>query len=735
MVLAEGWFIKRGEDLIAALKSSSTNEEQDEAVASHIQWMESNDSTTIPEFDSDLEWLNCTNPLSFKDQLQGKLCVLDFFTYCCINCMHILPDLEALEHLYSEKDGLVILGVHSAKFENEKSSTNILSAILRYDIRHAVVNDSEAKLWHTLSVQCWPTLVIVSPEGKILLSLVGEGHRETLLKFVGSALKFYEQKGKVKDHSIGVSLVKDTLPLTRLSFPGKIATDKVGERLVVADTGHHRILLINKEGIILNAIGGGEKHEAGFVNGSFQEARFHSPQGVAFDKEIIFVADTENHAIRKIDLEKGTVITVAGNGKQGNDKEGGSIGTSQCISSPWDVTAGPPPGSQTAEDDGVRDVLYIAMAGTHQIWAFYLKDSTWLKGGSKVQGTCLRFAGSGAEENRNNSYPHKASFAQPSGISLALEKPFRCLFVADSESSSVRMVDVGSGGTKSLVGADRDPTNLFAFGDQDGKGVDVKLQHPLGVAWNPHSQMLYVADSYNHKIKVIDPSKKTCETFLGTGTPGGLSSEEGSVQFDEPGGLCVSPDGQFLYVADTNNHAIRVIDVKTKTVSQLNIVEHTQISKDRSDGQSNEKRTVAKRLTSKRTPVTYKEPVHVASGSCLDIRLSISLPAGCYLTKGVTSDWQVVVFERQEDEEVFQKHFEVTPPSGVLTEESLCVVCKIRPPDDNWQPQTVARIEAVIYFCEPSGTCRMEEIVYEVPLLKTDGEGESSLEINHDCKL
>jgi len=140
--------------------------------------------------------------------------------------------------------------------------------------------------------------------------------------------------------------------------------------------------------------------------------------------------------------------------------------------------------------------------------------------------------------------------------------------VADSESSSVRMVDVGSGGTKALVGADRDPTNLFAFGDQDGKGVDVKLQHPLGVAWNPHWQMLYMADSYNHKIKVIDPSKKTCETFLGTGKPG-LSSGGDSVQFDEPGGLCVSPDGQFLYVADTNNHAIRVIDLKTKTVSQV----------------------------------------------------------------------------------------------------------------------------------------------------------------------
>ena len=196
MVLAEGWFIKSGEELVASLKSISSDEQKDEAIFNHIQRMESKDAASIPEFDSNLEWLNCKSPLSFKHQLRGKVCVLDFFTYCCINCMHILPDLEALEHLYSEKDGLAIIGVHSAKFENEKSSTNILSAVLRYDIRHPVVNDSEAKLWHTLSVQCWPTLVVVSPEGKILFSLIGEGHRDTLIQFAGSALKFYKQKGR-----------------------------------------------------------------------------------------------------------------------------------------------------------------------------------------------------------------------------------------------------------------------------------------------------------------------------------------------------------------------------------------------------------------------------------------------------------------------------------------------------------------------------------------------------------
>lgn len=733
MVLAESWFIKRVEELIAHLKETSSDEEKDEAILRQIEWMESQESATVPDFEANLEWLNCTGPLSFHEKLRGKVCVLDFFTYCCINCMHILPDLEALEQLYSEKDGLVIVGVHSAKFENEKSSTNILSAVLRYDIRHPVVNDSEAKLWHTLSVQCWPTLVVVSPEGKILLSLIGEGHRDTLLQFVGSALNFYKQKGKVSDHSIGVSLAKEHLPLTNLSFPGKICMDSEGKRLAVADTGHHRILVINKEGIVLKVIGGGEKNEAGNVDGTFSEARFHSPQGVVFENEVIFVADTENHTIRQIKLETGQVITIAGNGTQGSDKEGGKIGTVQSISSPWDVAIGPPPGP--TQDGSSSDVLYIAMAGTHQIWSFYLKDSSWLKGGTQVQGTCLRFAGSGAEENRNNSYPHKAAFAQPSGVSLAVEKPYRCLFVADSESSSVRTVDVATGGTKALVGADRDPTNLFAFGDQDGKGIDVKLQHPLGVAWNPHSQKLYVADSYNHKIKVIDPVKKTCESFLGTGKPGLSSGEENAIQFDEPGGLCVSPDGETLYVADTNNHAIRVIDLKTKKASQLDIIEHPQTPKDHVDRQASKEKVVVKRLTSKRTPVNSKEPIHVCSNASLDVTFEIRLPAGCYLTEGVTSNWQFMVFRPQEDKEAIQGQFKLEPPSGVLTKDSLRGICFIRIPEGGWEPQTTARAEAIVYFCEPSGTCRMEEVVYEVVLLKTGAKGQSSLQINHECKL
>lgn len=136
--------------------------------------------------------------------------------------------------------------------------------------------------------------------------------RHVLLKsciFIEVSVLFcFVFSGKISEHSVGISLAKDTLPPTSLSFPGKICTDKGGERVVVADTGHHRILLVSKEGVILNVIGGGEKYEAGFVDGSFQEARFHSPQGVTFENKVIYVADTENHAVRQVRIFKCPVL-------------------------------------------------------------------------------------------------------------------------------------------------------------------------------------------------------------------------------------------------------------------------------------------------------------------------------------------------------------------------------------------------------------------------------------------
>lgn len=189
------------------------------------------------------------------------------------------------------------------------------------------------------------------------------------------------------------------------------------------------------------------------------------------------------------------------------------------------------------------------MAGTHQIWALFLEDFIWWKFKKYTTGTCVAIAGSGREENRNNLYPHAAAFAQPSGISLDIEN--KDLYVADSESSSIRRISLVDGKVTGVVGGNRSPTNLFDFGDLDGTGYDAKLQHPLDVAVSPTSGHIYVADSYNHKIKRIDANTNSITTL-------------GKLQFNEPGGLCVTQNGKQLYIADTNNHAIKVIDLTKK---------------------------------------------------------------------------------------------------------------------------------------------------------------------------
>lgn len=182
------------------LESCEDPTERAELIRGYLRTFSGNgigESKTVPDFPEGLEWLNCQeqDTPSFKNNLRGKLCVLDFFTYCCINCMHILPDLHALEAKHSIEDGVVVIGVHSAKFENEKVSSNILNAVLRYGISHPVVNDSDAFLWNAMEIACWPTLVIVGPNGENLLSLVGEGHKKTLMQFVDVALTWYKSEG------------------------------------------------------------------------------------------------------------------------------------------------------------------------------------------------------------------------------------------------------------------------------------------------------------------------------------------------------------------------------------------------------------------------------------------------------------------------------------------------------------------------------------------------------------
>ncbi|XP_069756102.1 NHL repeat-containing protein 2 isoform X2 [Narcine bancroftii] len=593
-----------------------------------------------------------------------------------------------------EEDGLVIVGVHSAKFPNEKVLENIQSAVLRYNITHPVVNDADANLWQELQVTCWPTLIILGPRGNMLFTLTGEGHKDKLFSFISVTLNYYKEKGEIKDHGIKLKLYKNSLPPSSLLFLGKITVDNSTGKLAIADTGHHRILVTKGNGHVLQSIGG---PKSGWKDGSISEATFSSPQGILMKDNIIYVADTENHAIRRIDLTTKKVSTIAGTGVQGTDLEGGKTGVEQSISSPWDLAFG---SIGNTEDN----LLFIAMAGTHQIWVIFLEDGK-LPGRTECKkGTCISFAGSGNEENRNNSYPHKAGFAQPSGLSAAGGET-NCLFVADSESSTIRSVSLKDGVVKNLVGGERDPLNLFAFGDVDGIGIKAKLQHPLGVAWNEKRNQLYVADSYNHKIKVIDPKTKQCMTLTGTGKAGNVIGPNfNQATFNEPGDVCVGENGNVVYVADTNNHQIKVLDLEMETVSVLPITFMDVV-----DSSQPMKTKKVYRLPKSAVSV-QKTPLVVRPAQTLQFHLKIELPEGAKLTEGAPSFWSLWA-EGNEWLFLGQKNEGEIVHLDKETEIIFLVPAQVQ------TNGLVLSIDVCLYFCSKNDNiCQMKGISFKQPL-------------------
>ncbi|HEY7423638.1 MAG TPA: thioredoxin-like domain-containing protein [Gemmataceae bacterium] len=478
-----------------------------------------------PELDGGVAWLNTAGPLRLKD-LRGKIVLLDFWTLCCINCMHVLPDLAKLEKKYPNE--LVVIGVHSAKFENEKNTESIRKAILRYEVSHPVVNDADMKIWRTYGSRSWPTLCLIDPEGRFVGATSGEGNYELLDRYIAKLIKEHKEKKTLNEKPLKFQLARgQESGDSPLFFPGKVLADAAGKRLFIADSTHHRIVITDLNGKKLAIAGIGEP---GKEDGPFASARFNDPQGMALKGDLLYVADRKNHQIRALDLKTQTVKTVAGIGVQGQDREFGGPARKTGLNSPWDLLF-------------FKDRLYIAMAGLHQIWVL-----------DPAKETVAPYAGSGRENIRDGSLI-TSSFAQPSGLTT----DGKTLWVADSEVSAVRSVPLnGEGEVKTVVGE-----GLFDFGDVDGQGGKVRLQHALGIAY--HDGKLYVADTYNSKIKLLDPVKRTCETFLGGEPAGWLATP----LFSEPGGLSYA-DGK-LYVADTNAHRIRVVDVKAKTVSTLKL--------------------------------------------------------------------------------------------------------------------------------------------------------------------
>ncbi len=482
-----------------------------------------------PELPQNYSWLNTEKPLSLK-QLKGRVVVLDFWTYCCINCLHILPDLKYLEQKY--KDSLTVIGVHSAKFDNEQEIENIRQAILRYDIEHPVLVDSGFRVWQEYAVRAWPTLMVIDPEGYVISYVSGEGHRNALDELIEKLISQHQEKGTINFQELSLTLEKQHQTLiTPLTFPGKVLATPAG--LFIADSGHHRLIMSSFEGEILHIIGTGK---SGLTDGVFSQAQFFAPQGMTFDadKQILYVADTENHTLRQVDLQRQVVKTIAGTGEQSrNIRPHDGAGLETALNSPWDLVK-------------VGNILYIAIAGSHQIWTMDLET-----------GIVKTYSGTGAEACIDGLLTESA-FAQPSGITTNGQE----LYIADSEVSSIRAVGlIEPFQVRTVCGSGE----LFGFGDVDGQGEDVRLQHCLGVEYAQN--YLWVADTYNHKIKLVSPTTGNCQTVLGDGSAGLQDGQGKNTRFFEPSGLSVM--GSHLYIADTNNHVIRRVDLNNFEVTTL----------------------------------------------------------------------------------------------------------------------------------------------------------------------
>ena len=463
-----------------------------------------------PELDGATEWLNVSSPITMA-QLRGKVVLLDFWTYGCINCMHVLRDLKILEQRFP--DELVVIGVHSPKFPNERSSDNLKRVLVRYEIEHPVANDSAHVLWRRYGVQAWPTRVIVDPAGNLVGTAMGEGNLEGFISAIRTVVRVFDEKGQLDRRPLALDLERARHADRPLLYPGKVLADAAGQRLCIADSNHNRIVVTSLAGEVIETIGSGIQ---GDTDGIFSQARFNRPQGLAWDDDILYVADTGNDQIRAIDFQVRAVHTI----------------DVANLKSPWDLAL-------------KTGILIVAMAGPHQVWVVDL-----------LHDQAYPYAGTG-EEARRDGAVNEAAFAQPSGLAI----DGTILYVADAESNCIRAVSLPPINTvTTAAGGD-----LFEFGDKDGKGDSVRLQHPLGVA--VHNGKVFIADTYNHKIKLLDPSSGQVSSFAGTGMAGHVDGPASRAQFHEPGGLSIA--GDVLFVADTNNHVIRTIDLRTSIVSTL----------------------------------------------------------------------------------------------------------------------------------------------------------------------
>lgn len=470
----------------------------------------------IPGFDGATAWLNVDHPLT-KEDVRGRAVVVDFWTSCCINCLHTIPTLKRLEEAFRGQP-LVVVGVHSPKFETEKRSDRLRDIVRDNRIEHPIAVDGDMAIWKEWGVEAWPTVAVLDTSSRVVWATSGEPDGKDLRRVVATVLAEGKAEGRLAKGEIrGARPERDTAGALR--YPGKVLALE-GGGIAIADTGHDRVVLLDKTGALEAVVGSGS---AGRVDGDYASASFNRPQGLTEVGDDLYVADTGNHMIRRIDRKAKAVRTAAGTGELGYVRfsEDPVLARSVSLRSPWDLLH-------------LKGTIYVALAGSHQIAAF-----------DPAKGTIRGFAGSGLEA-RQDGDRWTSAFAQPS----ALATDGKELFVLDSETSSVRAIDLARAEVRTIVGED-----LFVFGDKDGDRSVARLQHPIGMAYGDGA--LWVADTYNSKLKRVDPATGAVRTAL-------------AGELDEPSGLSIS--AQTAIIADTNHHRIVRYPIKGGGAAQAVVI-------------------------------------------------------------------------------------------------------------------------------------------------------------------
>ncbi len=471
-------------------------------------------------------WLN-TGGVSYSiTDFRGRFLLIDFWTFCCVNCLHVLDELRPVEERFAAE--LVVVGVHSPKFEHERDPEAVAAAVERYGVHHPVLDDPDLTTWQAYAARAWPTLVLVDPEGYVVAQMTGEGHAHGLTVLLEELVAEHDAKGTLQRGD--GPYVAPPPPETALRFPGKV-TALPGGGWLVSDTAHHQLVELDDDLVTeRRRIGSGA---SGLVDGPAAEARFDEPQGVhVLPPEVaeqvgvdVVVADSVNHALRGVRLSDGAVTTLAGTGEQLRERPDATTSGAakeRPLSTPWDLAWWRP-------DDGPGSLL-VAMAGNHQLWSVDLLATP---------PTSVPVAGT-TEEGLRDGHGTDAWLAQPSGLAVDVGTAW----VADSETSSLRRLVPGPVGPRleTLVGA-----GLFEFGHVDGPAGEARLQHPLGVAVLPDGSVA-VADTYNGAVRRYDPS---------TGEVGTLADG-----LAEPSDLAVDTSGPEPLLVVVESAAHRLVRVR-----------------------------------------------------------------------------------------------------------------------------------------------------------------------------